>query len=901
MRLTKIARLRLRSLFSRNKVEQELGEELRYHLDRQIEAEIAAGKTPEEARHAALRAIRDVEQRKEDCRDIWGLVWLEDLKSDFRYAFRQFHKHKSFYAVAAVILALGIGANTAIFSAVDGVLLRPFPYRQSDRLVSVWCMEPAQGIPKMGCALPDLRAIAARNRSFKALAEYYSGDINLTSGTPERVSGVYASANLFHLLGAHPALGRTFSPSEEVFGRNRVVVLSDALWRERFRGMPGAIGKIVHLNDEAYTVIGVMPPDFHFPNPGAMLWLPMSFAPNDSMATRGNDFISAIARRRAGVSIAQAKADVRSIARRLQREFSQNAGVGAGVSNYLSSVVGDVRPVLLILLGAVGIVLLIACVNVANPLLSKASGRKREHSVRAALGATRARLLRQLLTEGVLLGGAGACLGIALSVWLVRVIRVIGPDRIPRLQSIGIDPPVLLFAVAVSFLSVLVFGLAPAMSLTRGRIGEMLKEGGRSSTAGSRTGRFRDGLVIAEIGLSLVLLIGAGLLLQTLWRLQHTSPGFQPANVLTMSVTLPQAKYPWNEPGKTVHFFAELTKRLRRVHGVAAVSASTAMPITGWGGWGKYFTVEERPASRLSDVPVIQYRQVMPQFVKALGISVVKGRFFTPDDTGTRPLVAVIDESARRRFFPNENPIGKRVSPTASDSILAKLLHRPGVHAPRFTIVGVIGDVKQAGLSQPAQPALFVSYLQTTVKDTEAPGNKMFLFIKVHSDPLGYAAVARRIVQSIDPEQPVADVATMDQRLKTSLSMQRFQLDLFGAFALLALILAAVGIYGVLSYSVRLRMHEIGIRMALGASASDVLRMVIIHGFRLGIYGVIAGSILALGVTRLMTSLLFGVSAEDGVTFAMASLLLMAVVAAASFLPSLRAARTDALTVLRME
>jgi putative ABC transport system permease protein len=901
MRLTSIFRLRLRSLFSRKRVEQELDEELRYHLERQIEEEIAAGRSPEDARYPALQSIKDIEQRKDECRDMRGIRWMEDLTSDLQYGLRQFLKHKSFFAIAGVTLALGIGANTAIFSAVNSVLLRPLPYRHAERLAAVWCMDPSRGIPQMGCALPDLREIAARNHSFEAFANYYGGDVNITGGTPERVPGVYASANLFPLLGVNPALGRAFTKAEEIFGKNHVVVLSNALWRERFGGTASAIGDTVHLNGEEYIVIGVMPADFQFPDRYARLWMPMSFAPKDDMATRDNHFIDAIARLRPGVSFAQARTEVQSIARQLEREFSQNAGLGADASDYLSSVVGDVRPALLILLGAVGVVLLIACVNVANLLLSRASGRQRELSVRAALGASRARLIRQLLSESVLLGGVGACLGVALSVWLVRLIRAFGPDDVPRLQTVQIDATVLAFAAAVALLSVVLFGLAPAMGLARVQVSEALKEGGRSLTAGARTSRARDVLVIAEITLSLVLMISAGLLLRTFRRLQQVDPGFKPENVLTMSVTLPEAKYPETDPAKTARFYDELTKRLERVPGVRAVGASTAIPIADWGGWGKYFTVEERAAARLADVPGIQYREVTPHFVEALGIPVVEGRFFTQDDTGDRPLVAVINESARKRFFPNEDPIGKRVYPNPPEATIAKMLPSPGYRSPRLTIVGVIGDVKQAGLSQPAQPELFVPHLQGTVKNNQPSAPKMFLFIKADSDPLRFVNAARRIVQSLDPEQPVADVATMEQRLKASLATQRFQLVLFGGFAALALVLAAVGIYGVLSYSVRIRMHEIGIRMALGACGSDVLKMVVKHGLALGLAGVLIGTGVALGVTRLMTSLLFGIRANDAITFLAASLVLMAVVAAASFVPSVRAARTDALTILRTE
>ncbi|HEX4229784.1 MAG TPA: ABC transporter permease [Bryobacteraceae bacterium] len=901
MRFVNIVRLKLRSLFSRISVEQELDEELRYHLEREIEAGIAAGMTPEDARYAALQSVRDIEQRKEECRDMRGTRWMEDLGNDLRYGIRQLLKNKGFFAIAAVTLALGIGANTAIFSAVNGVLLRPFPYRHPGKLMSLWCSEPSNGIPMMGCSLPDLRAIAARNHSFEAVANYYTGDVNITGGTPERVQGIYASANLFPLLGVNPALGRTFAGSEEIFGKNHVVVLSDALWRERFAGRTDAIGETLHLNGEAYNVIGVMPPDFQFPDRFVRLWIPMSFAPNDDMATRDNHFISSIARLRPGISVTQARTDVQGIGRQLAHEFAENAGVRADGSDYLSSVVGNVRPILLILLGAVGMVLLIACVNVANLLLSRASRQLRELSVKAALGASRGRLIRQLLSESALLAIGGGCLGVAIGAWLVRLLRTFGPQEIPRLHGIEIETPVLVFAAAITLASVVLCGLAPAMGLTRIQVSDALKEGGRSLTAGSRTSRLRDVLVVAEVTLSLVLVIGAGLLLQTLWRLQHMNPGFIAKNVLAMSVALPQSKYPESEPFKTVQFFDELTKRLERIPGVKSVGSSTTMPIADWGGWGKYFTLEEHPASRLADVPVIQYRQVTPHFAEALQVPMIEGRFFTRDDGADRPLVAVINESARRRFFPNEDPIGKRVSPNPPESIIAKMPPSSSYRFPRLTIVGVIGDIRQLGLSRPTEPELFVPYAQGTVKDNQTPSNMLFLFIKADSAPLRLVSAVRRTVRSLDPEQPVADVATMEQLWRASLASQRFELALFGAFAMLALTLAAVGIYGVLSYSVRLRTNEIGIRMALGADAPDILKMVVRRGLGLGLVGIVIGAALALGLMRLMTSLLFGVQADDAGPFVGAALILMAVVAVASFVPSWRAARTDPLAVLRAE
>ena len=893
--------LRLKALIFRGRVERELDEELRAHLDMEIEQGVRRGMSREEAERAARIAFGGAAQVAEECRDERRVGWLEDFRKDIPYAWRQLRKQNSFFAVAALTLALGIGASAAIFSVVSGVLLQPFPYRNPNRLVSLWCTDPSRGIPQMGCAWPDLQEVARRNRSFEALAGYYFRDIVITGGEPERVPGVYASGSLFSLLGAQPLLGRTFTPEEESFGRHRLVVLSDGLWKRRFGGLPSVIGQTVRLNGEPYTILGVMPSSFQFPSAHAQLWAPISFAPTDAMGTRSNHFINAIARLKPGVTVMQARAEVQLIARQLQKEFSENTGLGIDISDYASSVVGDVRPGLLILLGAVGLVLLIACINIANLLLAKASSREREFSIRAALGASRGRLVRQLLSESVLLGAVGACLGVALSAWLAQLIRAFGAKNIPRLDTIEIDVQVLTFTAALSLISVLLFGLAPAMDAARIQIRNTLKEGGRSHSSGGRSRRYRDLLVIAEVSLSLVLVIGAGLLFRTLRRLQSVDPGFQSERVLTMSVALPAATYPDSEPAKTARFYDDLTKQLERIPGVKAAGASTAMPISDFGGWGKYFTVEDHPASRLADVPMIQYREVTPHFLKALEIPLLQGRFFTEDDVAGRPLVAVINASARRRFFKNVNPIGKRVYPGPPESTVAKLLPRPDFRIPRLTIIGVVGDVRQSGLRRRPQPELYVPHLQGTVKDNETSSAKMFLMIKTASDPLRFVAAARAAVHSLDPDQPVADIASMEERLKTSLSTERFQLLLFGGFALVALALAAVGVYGVMSYSVRLRMHEIGIRMALGARTTDVLKMVAKHGLSLGLVGIAVGYILARGLTRLMSSLLFGVDSHDNLTFLGASAVLIAVVALASFVPSLRAARTDPLGVLRAE
>jgi len=499
----------------------------------------------------------------------------------------------------------------------------------------------------------------------------------------------------------------------------------------------------------------------------------------------------------------------------------------------------------------------------------------------------------------------GAGLGLALSAWLVRLVRVFGPGEIPRLQNVDIDMRVLAFSVVLTLACVLLFGLTPVFGLSRTQTSEALKEGGRSLTAGTRTSRYRDALVIAEVTLALVLVIGAGLLMRSLYSLRHVDPGFRSENVLTVSLALPDPTYPETDAGKferfSEQFYDELCQKLEGIPGVKAASASTALPIANFGGWGKNFTVDERPASRLSDVPLIQYRQVTPHYLRALQIPLVEGRFFTADDNSSRPLVAVINESARRRYFPNEDAVGKLVYPGVPEALIKELLPTPGYRTPRLTIVGVIGDIHHAGLREAPYPELFVPHLQGGVKDNQGSASHMYLMVKTDADPLRIVPAVRAAVRSLAPDVPVAEVASMDERLATSLSATQFELFLFGAFAGLAMALAAVGIYGVMSYAVRLRMHEMGIRMALGAGAQDVLKMVFRHGLQIGMAGIVLGAMLAAALTHLMSTLLFGVKATDALTFGVGAGLLLLVTAAASFIPSRRAAQADPLNVLRAE
>jgi putative ABC transport system permease protein len=890
--------LRLRSLVFHGRAMRELDEELRAHLEMQTLREMRNGLSREEAERAARRTFGNTTLVAEACREQRGIRWLEDFLQDVTYGARQLWKEKGFTAIAVFTLALGIGANCAIFSTVEGVLLRPFPYQEQDRLVTIFSAIPSKGIPQMGSAIPDLRDLTRRSHSFTSVAAYFYGDANLSDGSPEHVKDVHADAKLFPLLGVQAALGRTFTDSENAFGNHRVALLSDAFWKRRFGGRPGVLHQTLHINGELFGIIGVMAPDFQFPDEGVDLWVPLAFAAGDIMATRDNHYVNAIGRLKPNVTLPQARGEAQTIGRALEHEFNENTSIGMDANDYLTSVVGDVRRPLLVLLAAAGVVLLIACLNVANLLFARASGRRRELAVRAALGAGRWRLVRQLLSESLLLGMAGAALGVALSFLLIRLIRLFGPSGIPRLQTIGIDAYVLLFALGVAIASVLLFGLMPALNLAHAHEAEALKEGGRSQSSGAGAKRFRNVLVISEIALSLVLVVGAGLLIRTYEHLNSVESGFQANNVLTFRVSLPDAGY--DSSAKIVHFYDELMRRLEQLQGVKAAGATTAIPIGG-DDWGKSFTIDEHPAARLADVPLIHYRQVTAHYIRAMGIPLRQGRLFTEGDVEGQPMVALINEAARQRFFPHESPLGKRVYPGAPESVVANFLPSPDFRIPRLTIIGVIGDVRHAGLEQPPTPEMYVPDLQGTVKDNQGPLPGMVVVLKTNSDPANFVHEARGVLHSLDPDLPMADIASMDERVRKSLASKSFQLFLFGGFAFIALALAAVGVYGVMSYSVRLRTPELGVRIALGAQRSAVLSLVARHGLVLGLAGILVGTALAFGLTRLMRSLLFGVEATDLLTFLGAVLVLLAAVALACVVPSLRATRIDPLAVLRAD
>jgi putative ABC transport system permease protein len=813
---------------------------------------------------------------------MWGFRWMEILWQDVRFGVRMLVKSPTFTIVAVLALALGIGANSAIFSVVNTILLRPLPYPDPDSLVMVWEERAKAGYPRDTPSPANFISWKEQSQTLLGMSAYTNLSVSLTGvGEPERIEGQRVSASLFPLLGVEPHMGRAFLPEEDQPGGNRVAMMSHGLWQRRFGSDPNIVGKALTLNGESRTIVGVMPANFEFPSREIEIWVPIAFPPEEA-ARRGAHFLQVIARTKPGVSVEQAQAEMHTVAAGLQQQYPQtNTAVGATLIPLHEHLVGDIRPALLILLGAVGFVLLIACVNVANLLLARASARQKEIAVRIALGAGRLRLIRQFLTESILLAGMGGVVGLLLAVWSIKLLTAFIPANISQAKSISIDAGVLLFTVGISLLTGLIFGLAPALQASRFSLNDTLKEGGRDSTSGGRGGRVRNLLVVTEIALALVLLIGAGLLINSFWHLRNVDPGFQTDHLLTMKVVLPPLKYP--DTGRRAAFYDELTQRVQALPGVRAASVTTNLPLTNRGN-AMGFTVEGRPEPAPGQTSSAVTRVVSPNYFQTMGIKLLRGREFTDQDSADAPVVLVVGETMAKRFWPGEDPVGKRLKFGSFNSTAAWL-----------SVVGVVKDVKHFELNTNDREQVYLSYKQAGFFEPRD------LVVRTEVEPLGLAASVRSAVWGIDKDQPVSNIRTMDEIVSESVARQRFNTLLLGIFAVVALILASIGIYGVMSYSVTQRTHEIGIRMALGAQALDVLKLTVGQGLKLVLLGLFIGLAAAFGLTRVMSSLLFGVSPTDPITFVVIPLVLFAAAMLASYIPARRAARVDPLIALRNE
>jgi putative ABC transport system permease protein len=806
---------------------------------------------------------------------------MEALIQDVRYALRLLLKRPGFTLVAALALALGIGANTAIFSVVNAVLLRPLPYPESNRLVWFWEVQPQ--LEQAPFSPADFVDYQSQNNSFEQVAASRPMSFNLTGGDqPERINVNIVTANFFDALRTLPAQGRAFAADEGKAGAHRVAVVSYAFWQSHAAGDADFIGRTLVLNNEPVTVIGIMPADFKFGrdtdiwvNPRQVVPEPFSSFSDDVLAIRGMHYLRVVGRLKPGVTLAQAQSDIDGVVANLQQQYNSNHSVHLVTLHEQS--IGNLRSVLVVLMVAVGLVLLIACANVANLMLARATARYREMAIRTALGAGRARIIRQLLTESLLLAMIGGALGLVLGWWGVDLLVAVSPPDTPRLAEIGIDRNVFFFTFLVSMATGLIFGLVPALQATKLNLNEALKEGGRAAGDTSRRNRVRSLLVVAEVALSLVVLVGAGLLVKSFTRLLDVKPGFNPANLLTANLWLPGKKY--ERQSQINGFCKQVIERLGALPGVEGVAIANDIPIEG-DDTSTYPTIEGQEATRDEDRFLLGQHAVSTGYFKTLGIRLVRGREFTAGDSADAPQVVIINETAARKMWPDEDALGKR-------------LRLGGEKSPWLEVVGVVEDVKHNGLD--AEPSL----------EAYAPFAQMaypyFSILLRGPNAASFAAAIRQEVQAVDKDQPVHDVITMAQILNQSVAPRRLSMALFALFGGVAMLLAAVGIYGVMSYAVTQRTHEIGVRMALGAARRDVLRLVVGQGMLLALIGVATGLGTALAVTRLMKTLLFAVSATDVVTFVVVSVALTAVALAACFVPALRATRVDPMVALRYE
>ena len=817
---------------------------------------------------------------------------METLLQDIRYGVRILLKNRSFTAVAVVALALGIGANCAIFSVVNSVVLRPLPYKDSDRLVTIWSSLLQPGLEKIVVSAPELADFREQSASFDEIAAYDFQGVNVTGGDqPERIRAGLVSPNLLQMLGINPVLGRTFAPEEDQPGRDHVAVLSYALWQRRFGGDANVIGRSLPVDGKSHEIIGVMPAAFSFPDPETEVYLPLSISPELlSENNRGSHFLSVIARLKRGVTIRQAQTDINAIAQRMSVEHASTyrAGYDATVIAMRDDIVGDVRSTLFILLGAVGFVLLIACANVANLLLARAAARQKEVAIRTALGATRARLVRQFLTESALISVMAGGLGLLLALWGVEFLVSLSPASIPRVGEIALDARVVGVTMAVSLLTGILFGLAPALQFSKPDLNETLKDGGRSSTDGRRRQRLRNLLVISELTFSVVLLIGAGLMIKSFFRLQRVSPGFNTENMLTMRLSLPRTSYP--DFSHQRDFFQQLLARIESQPGVQSVAAINVLPLSGSTA-DRSFRIEGRSLSPGEPGPDEELRFISPAYFTTMGIPLLRGRDFTQRDTSDAPRATIINQALADRYWLGEDALGKRIAYSAFSE-----------GKPNWCeIVGIVGNVKHSGPDMPEKPEVYVPYLQPLFSTATSVIGPMYLVIRGTSDSANLAAAVRTEIASLDKNQPVSNIKTITQRLSESLAQRRFNMLLLGIFAGVALVLASVGIYGVMSYTVTQRTHEIGIRMALGARASNVLKLILGHALVLAIIGVAIGLTTALALTRVISSLLYEVSATDPLTFAVVSLILVGVALGACLVPARRALKVDPMSALRHE
>jgi putative ABC transport system permease protein len=806
---------------------------------------------------------------------------MDNLRSDIRYALRSLSKRPGFTFIAVLTLALGIGANTAIFSAINALLLKPLPFPELDRVVAVWDKLPSRGVLHNEVAMANYLDLKAQNQSFDQLAIYRWWSANLTGvDTPERIQGFLVSANYLDAFGIKPIMGRNFYPEENQPGKDRVAIITHSLWQRRFGGDPNIVNKTITINTIVRTVVGVMPERFNFPK-GAEIYAPLPMTP-EVMSSRGNHSYYIVGRLKPNVSIESAQADTDNITARLEQQYPEtNKGWGATVFPIVADTVRLYDTPLWVMMGAVGFVLLIACANVANLMLARASGRQREIALRAAVGASRWRIIRHLLTESVIVALAGGAVGILIGFWGIDALRAANPGEAakyaPGWYQLGINFPTLAFTLGLSLFSGIVFGLAPALQVSKPNLNDSLKEGSRQTSGSSHY--LRSSLVVFEVALSLMLLVGAGLLARSFLSLLKTDPGFNPDNVLTLNLVLPGAKY--REQPQRAAFYNDLVQRVKAYPGVESAAAVNYLPLGGANSSDSYL-VEGVPEPAPGDENEGRYRVCTPDYFRTMGIPLLKGRSFTDQDkAGTTPVV-VVNETLARKHWAGEDPIGKRIR-----------FYGPPERMQWMEIVGVVEDVKHE-LNLPVTPEYYLPHAQD-------PWNAMVLVARTRVEPGSLASALRQQVWAIDKDQPVFDIRTMQEVRSTSVALYSFSSVMLAIFAAVALVLASVGIYGVMAFAVTQRTQEIGIRMALGARALDVLKLVVKHGMKLAVLGIVIGLAGSWAITRFMEKLLVDVQPTDLLTFSVVSVFLLLSAFVACYLPARRATKVDPLQALRHE
>jgi predicted permease len=891
--LRELAR-RLRMLVHRRQFDADLEEEMRLHLELRQQDQLQSGLAADDARAAARRLFGNPTALREKSHVAWGWEWFEHLAQDVCYGLRLLRKSPGFTAVAVFTLALGIGAGTAVFSLVQAILLKPLPYPNPDQIILPQLVSPPGvnlGSEYFPWGQTQFLFLTRGSNPFQSVGAFQNDSFNLTgSGEPTFLDGFRASAEFFPALGIAPGLGRAFTTEEDQPGHEYEVILSDRLWRERFSADRDILGRAIHLNGYAYTVVGVMPVGFDFPRAEdmpssfnfpreAQLWVPLAIA---AQPKGGPSELAVIGRLKPGITINQAQAAMNLVTKHAEEKDSQWKGwFNTRLVPLTRQVVGDTRRPLQLMLGAVGIVLLIACSNVANLLLTRSLGRRREFTLRAALGAPRSRLIRQLLTESLLISTAAEAVATVIAVAGIYFVKAFGPANIPRLREVTLDLPVFAFGLCVSVATGILFGLAPAFGTTREDLVTSLKEGGRSFAGNPTSPRLRNALLISQVALALVLVVSAGLLTRTFFHLLGVNGGFNPDRVLTFQLPLPALKYV--DQNHIVAFYKNALARLRSIPGVQSAGIGETVPMGGVGE-STVIRIPDHPVTSQKELPFANYTIVSPGYLSSIGTPLLRGRDFLESDTADSMPVAIVNVAMEKKFWPSQGALGKQVGPASA-------------RFPLMTVVGVVPDVKHISLREETTPEMYVIYTQ---KQWPSMLN-LHVTLRTKADPASLTASVRETIQSLDPELPLSKVATLTTLVDDSLSQPRFAMLLLACFGVLALLLASIGMYGVISYSVLQRTQEIGIRMALGAERSNVFRMVLGQGARLAAIGIAIGLLAAVGITRLMSSFLYGVQSTDPFTFAAAPLFLLATALLACYLPARRAMRVDPMVALRYE